>query len=92
MNSVMNLMVVQNGNTWNFLQVSPPKHCMRLSSAPYILHAPPIFSLPLFNESLLFLSRGCRLFELERSLILLYPRRGFFPFLSETRLKLSFED
>jgi len=74
----------------SFLQVSPPKPCIRLSSSSYMLHAPPIFGLPMFNESLLLLSCECHVIQLEHSLILLYPRRLFS--LSDTRLKLSFED
>ena len=70
----------------SFLQAPPPKPCISLSCPPYALHAPPIFSLPVFNESSFFLSSVPRVFKLEHSLVLFYPRRLFFPIRNGTKI------
>ena len=38
----LNIILPSTSQVAPFLQVSPPKPCIRLSSPPYALHAPPI--------------------------------------------------
>jgi len=59
----------------SFLQVSPPKPCIRLSSPPYALHAPPISLFSILSPAQYFITRTI-LAEEYRSLR--YSLCGFF--------------